>query len=337
MAYDPALFINGRYQPNAAGGGAPFPGTPEAFTYDPEAVGGGVAQYYGTVTSALPTFEAIQRNIAGTVSPEQRRQVAQAAAERGIGIGSYGAGNDLTAYLRALGLTSQELSDRGVEQYGRLMATIPSLRPESLFITPTDQQRMGLQWATSQAELNAAMARQRASDQAALERARIGQETSFGTARISAQSAAQRQQAQLAAEAEIAAQQRADLQAELAWRQQRAALAQNYGVGGYDPWSGGVAAPGSAPVGGGGYAGDLYGAYGTPGYTGSTGASYFGEAFPSLEAEYQAMQNIGAGGAQYYDPYDAYLSQDYYAPGELAYVYETGNLPTAEDYWYGFE
>lgn len=334
MATRPANWVNpldyiGTY--NTSGQTtAPYPGNPEVFSYDPEAVGGGIARYYGTVSSALPTFEPIQRNIAGTVSPEERRIVGQAAAERGIGIGSYGQGNDLTAYLRAMGTTSRELTNKGIEQYGRMMATIPALSPTSLFITPTDLSRMNLQWATSQADINAAMARQRASDQAALERARISQETAYGTARIGAASQAQRQAAQLAAEADIAAAQRADWNAYQQMRAQRAALAQNYGVGGTspDPWGGGVSAPSVSA--GGGYD-SVYNSFGLPGYTGSTGQFYMGEGFASPADEYAYMQD------QQYAPYDAYLSQDYYAPGELAYVYDTGYLPTAEDYYYGFE
>ena len=319
----------GTYNNDSASGTAPYPGNPEAFSYDPTRVGGGVAQYYGTVTSALPTFEPIQRNIAGIVSPEEKRLVGQAAAERGIGIGSYGGGNDLTAYLRAMGTTSRELTNKGIEQYGRMMATVPALSPTSLFITPSQLSQMNLQWATSQADIAAGIQRQQMSDRAALERAQLQQETAYGTARIGQAGQTQRQAAQLAAEADIAAAQRADWNAYQASRAQRSALAQNYGVGGsQDPWQGGVNVP--APSAGGGYD-SVYANYGLPGYGGNTGQFYWGDAFPSMADEYAYMQD------QQYAPYDAYLSQDYYAPGELAYVYDTGYLPTAEDYYYGFE
>jgi hypothetical protein len=197
--YDPALFVNGRYQADLAGGAAPYPGNPEAFAYDPEAVGGGVAQYYGLVSSALPTFEPIQRNIAGIPNPEVARRLEQAAAERGVGIGSYGGGNTTTNYLRALGLTGQELQDTGIEQYRQAMATIPALNPSDLFISPTNLSQMNLNWMTTQSELNAAMARQRAADQAALERARLSASTQIDLGRMNQATAASRLQAEQAA------------------------------------------------------------------------------------------------------------------------------------------
>jgi hypothetical protein len=62
-----------------------------------------------------------------------------------VGIGSYGGGNDQTAMLRALGLTSMDLKDKGVSQYGDFYKSIPSLNPESLFVSPTEQAKMNLQ------------------------------------------------------------------------------------------------------------------------------------------------------------------------------------------------
>ena len=180
-AYDPSLFVDGRYRPELAGA---YPGNPEEFGFDSERVAGGVARYYGGVSSSLPTFDPIQRNIAGRVSPEELRLVGQRAAERGIGIGSYGGGNDETAYLRATGTTSRALTNLGIEQYGQQMSTIPGLSPDSLFINPTNLASMNLQWAQSQAEQAAALERQQAGDRAALERSNVGQQTSLGVARI---------------------------------------------------------------------------------------------------------------------------------------------------------
>jgi hypothetical protein len=178
--YDPALFVNGRYQAaptTPAAGRAPYPGNPETFSYDPNAVGGGVAQYYNLALAGQPTFEPIMRNISGIPNPMVAAEVAQQAAERGVGIGSYGGPNDATAYLRALGLTGQALQDIGIEQYRQAYATVPQLSPTSLFISPTDLSQMNLQWNLNEADIVAAMARQRAADEAAMARARLAAST----------------------------------------------------------------------------------------------------------------------------------------------------------------
>lgn len=329
--YDPSLFIGGKYRPDLAstGGTAPYPGNLEAFDYDPNAVGGGVAKYYGNVMQGMPTYDPIMRNISGRLQPDTTRQIAQAAAERGVGIGSYGGANDASAMLRALGLTSQQLTNQGIQQYGQAMATVPALRPESLFITPTDRSRMNLQWATSQAEINAAMARQRAADKAALERSKISQETAFGTTGMNVASQQRMQSERLAQEAATDAAIMEAARKAQEWEQNRA-LANEMGL---NAWSGGGAGwTNTASAGtilepstqGGVYSG-------AP----STGAMYSGEKFADPAAEYAMMQEIGPGGS-YYDPYAGFFSQDYYAPGEMAAAYDYGAPPTNEDYFYGF-
>jgi hypothetical protein len=311
---DPLDYVGTSQAGSSGSATAPYPGNPQAFAYDPDVVGGGVAQYYGNVTSSLPTFAAIQRNIAGIPSPGERAIIGQQAAERGVGIGSYGGANDATAYLRALGLTSRDLTREGIEQYGKTMATIPALNPESLFITPTAQAGMNLEWATSQADINAAMARQRASDAAALERARIAQQTSYGTTGM-----------QLASQERIAAGQRTAAEAynqqrmaELNAAQQRqaqvSALANQYGVGGYDPWGGGVAAPG------GGAGAPAAGEAGAPRGTGSI---YFGDQFPSFEAESDVMSGAGS-------PADYGVGYNYFEPGAGQQAYE----PWMDELWF---
>jgi len=276
----------------AAGGPAgtkPYPGNPEAFAYDPEAVGGGVAQYYGNVTSSLPTFDPIQRNIAGVPNPEVARRLEQAAAERGVGIGSYGGGNTTTSYLRSLGLTGQELQDTGIEQYRQLMATIPALQPESLFINPTDLSKLNLQWAQSQEEINAAIQRQRIADQAALERARLGASTQLTLGRMNATTAGNR----LNAEQQAAQTRREDA---LAYNQGTRndivdVFSQLYGE---NPWDGGVSgyggpttpgapAPAATPS-----AENLWYDIGQP----STGQIYFGPQQANRQAEYDAVAGL---------------------------------------------
>jgi hypothetical protein len=103
-------------------------------------------------------------------------------------------------------------------------------------------------------------------------------------------------------------------------QQEANALARQYGLGmqGYDPWAGGVETPGNvlnpsiqpnqATQPGSYFGMNVNPTYGedfigppAPGYTGSTGAFYAGEQFGSPAEEYQYMQDLGPGGAQFYD------------------------------------
>lgn len=309
MPYDPAAFVDGRYRPELAGAGSPYPGNPEVFAFDPDVVGGGVAQFYGTALGAQPTFDPIMRNISGVLAPDVKRGIAQAAAERGIGIGSYGGANDASAMLRALGLTSQALTNTGVEQYRQAYATVPQLDPESLFITPTDLQQMNLAWSTNEANNIAAMARQAAADRAALERAELSSSTSLGLGRMQQQTAASRLSAeQASAQANrdawnaAAAQSRGDLSS--LYNQ---ILGQRN-----DPWYGGVTAPGggAAPVVSAptepAYSDSVYGYLGDT-YTG-TGGIYMGDPLGSAQNEYDVL-------AGYATPQDFGANVDFYQPG----------------------
>lgn len=109
---------------------------------DPFGIGTGIGSYYQGALAQDPRMAAINRNISGQVAPDVRNQLAQAAAERGIGIGSYGAGNDQSAYLKALGLTSMDLTNKGIGQYGDVYDAVPQLRPGELFVNPTDEAKM---------------------------------------------------------------------------------------------------------------------------------------------------------------------------------------------------
>lgn len=309
MPYDPALFIDGRYQPNA-GGGATFPGAGED-QFDPEIVGGELGQYYGTVLQNQPTFEPIMRNISGVVAPDVKRQIGQAAAERGVGIGSYGGANDASGFLRALGLTSQQLTNTGIEQYRQAFATVPQLRPESLFVSPTDRQQMNLRWAQNQAEIQAALQRQREGDRAALERAQLGQQTAFGTSRIQANTAA----ARLAAEQAQAERNRQDTLENQARRRADAAAQAELNRQAAAAWYGGQQDPYGAPTitpGGGGSIlnpstgyDSVYGGQGLTGYGGSTGQFYSGAGFDSLQDEYNYLNDLDR--------------SDSYFPGDFGY------------------
>lgn len=103
-----------------------------------------VARYYRNALAGDPRMAAVTRNMRGVVSPDVRNSLAQAAAERGVGIGSYGGGADTSGLLRSLGLTSMDLTNRGIQQYGEMYEGVPDLDPESLFITPSQQAEMDL-------------------------------------------------------------------------------------------------------------------------------------------------------------------------------------------------
>jgi hypothetical protein len=116
-----------------------------AYEFNPLTVGGEVGDYYNAALAKDPTMAAIQRNIAGRLNPDVANQLSQAAAERGLGIGSYGGGNDMSYLLRSLGTNSMALTNLGIEQYGKAKSTVPALNPTSLFISPTDQAKMDLE------------------------------------------------------------------------------------------------------------------------------------------------------------------------------------------------
>lgn len=155
-------------------------GTTPPYKFDPALVGSDIAEYYTTALAGQPGYTDILRNIEGVLGPDLKRQLAQTAAERGVGIGSYGGANDASALLRALGLTSLDLTNKGLEQYNKAYSAVPTLAPTSLFITPTDQANINQRWALAMAEIQAQDRRAREAAAAAERLARINQETSYG-------------------------------------------------------------------------------------------------------------------------------------------------------------
>jgi len=121
---------------------------------DPYGIGTGIGQYYQGALAQDPRMAAINRNMSGQVAPDVRNQLAQAAAERGVGIGSYGSGNDQSAFLRSLGLTSMDLTNKGIGQYGEAYNQVPQLRPGELFVSPTDEANMATQQRLQTERLN---------------------------------------------------------------------------------------------------------------------------------------------------------------------------------------
>ena len=106
-----------------------------------------IGDYYTSAVANDPRMPVVQQNLSGTIAPDVRRQIAQSAAERGISIGSYGGGNDETALLRALGLTSMDLRNKGVEQYGQVYGQVPQYSPATILgnltaQAQTDQRRI---------------------------------------------------------------------------------------------------------------------------------------------------------------------------------------------------
>lgn len=126
--------------------------------FNPQQVGSDIGQYYTAAMAEQPGYAAILRNIKGVLSPEATYAIGQGAAERGIGIGSYGGANDATALLRALGTSSQALTNLGLQQYGAAYSAVPTLQPTSTFVTPTDRSNMLLQWRMQQERLAQAAA-----------------------------------------------------------------------------------------------------------------------------------------------------------------------------------
>lgn len=116
-------------------------------------IGAKIGQYHTGALSDDPRMPQINRNLAGVLDPAIARNLAQASAERGVGIGSYGGGNDLTAYLRALGLTQADLQNQGVAQYGQAVTTLPQLSPATLFVSPYQSAAMNLERELSQNQL----------------------------------------------------------------------------------------------------------------------------------------------------------------------------------------
>ena len=84
-------------------------------------------------TTNLPNYSGLSSaasnvalsNLSGVVPADVQNQISQAAAERGISQGSYGNANTSAELLRALGLTSTNLTTLGEQQYNTLLQNSP--------------------------------------------------------------------------------------------------------------------------------------------------------------------------------------------------------------------
>jgi hypothetical protein len=127
-----------------------------------------------------PALEAqssanIQNELGGKLPADVINQLQQQAAERGVATGSPGSPNSNAAYLKALGLTSLDLTNMGQSALttaeGRNPAA-PIFDPSSQLITPYQTATLSLQEQQMQNEL--ALARARLAQQGALSGGRGG-------------------------------------------------------------------------------------------------------------------------------------------------------------------
>jgi hypothetical protein len=96
---------------------------------------------YSGLTSTASTD--VGNNLHGHLSDDVIAQLTQQAAERGITTGSPGSPNANAAYLRALGLTSLNLENTGLQQLATMTQTAPVaplVNPASFLVTPEQQQ-----------------------------------------------------------------------------------------------------------------------------------------------------------------------------------------------------
>jgi hypothetical protein len=94
-------------------------------------------------------------------------------------------------YLQTVGKTAEDVRNQGIEQYGNLLRSVPSLDPTSLFIDPEEQQSAAQGWEKlreqirSEEEMAAnqlANARSIAAENAAVQRERNQSEMAAATA-----------------------------------------------------------------------------------------------------------------------------------------------------------
>lgn len=94
--------------------------------------------------SGTPGFDNVLSNLGGVLPQDVVNQIAQRSAERGISSGGApDSPNTSAAYLRALGLNSLDLQNRGQEQYGNLLGHFQGAAPfdlSSFLVTPEQQQ-----------------------------------------------------------------------------------------------------------------------------------------------------------------------------------------------------
>lgn len=114
----------------AAYGTKPAPVTPKSTigTVLPQAISAG-QQVYNQLPDYAGSMANIGKNIAsetaGELPADVIAQLNQRAAERGVAIGSPGSDNSQSALLRAMGLTSLDLTNMGQNNLQNILPTLP--------------------------------------------------------------------------------------------------------------------------------------------------------------------------------------------------------------------
>lgn len=111
-----------------------LPGAPSPTDLAKQATGYTTGVYVGS-----PFYKNIEALKAGIVPSDVKTQLTQAAAERGVGIGSYGGPQTESSLLRALGLTSLGLQEQAIKDYATVIGAAPGLNLQTLYETPSQK------------------------------------------------------------------------------------------------------------------------------------------------------------------------------------------------------
>jgi hypothetical protein len=125
---------------------APAPIQPPRNT-GPGAGAAGAAAGAGIAAGALPGYSGDLSSIGGNISSETAgklpadviQQIQQQAAERGVATGSPGSDNSNAALLRAMGLTSLQLTQQGQQDFSSILGSLPGYnlsQNPGLYTTP---------------------------------------------------------------------------------------------------------------------------------------------------------------------------------------------------------
>lgn len=122
-------------------------------------------QVYGQLPGYAQSLSNVGGNIqsetAGEVPEDVKRAIAQGAAERGVSTGNVGGANTNADYLRALGLTSLDLTGRGQQNLQGILPVLPGAQISQnpgFYVNPGQQYEADLQRSLFNAAPNPAAA-----------------------------------------------------------------------------------------------------------------------------------------------------------------------------------
>ena len=126
--------ITGAASPTGGTGAQSFtlPGVSGAPTFTaPTAgqLGADQAAYYENALGGYAGMPVIESQLRGQLAPDVLAQIYQAGAERGIATGGAGSPNANAAMMRALGITSQQLQQKGLENLNAAYGNFEKLNP----------------------------------------------------------------------------------------------------------------------------------------------------------------------------------------------------------------